>query len=323
MSSNNPVAPALMIPELEPGEEWLNVILHFTSDTLIKPELANESPPISEQFKLSEDIWIQQLDASLAKMIVEACNPTNFQMPIIQQQGHVYAFVRRTVLPGLFSDFGGMEELASVVALSRLVQPTTTGVRYAARVSLLNGAAKQILAYQPHGISPDVFLSKNNRRDWLTNADAARIQPLMPLILMRPPLPGRIHNAYWHHEYAMRTYYVDHRWVFVSTGLEALMNTSFYKGKKKFVSRVSRLAQMEGIVFSDAELERAYDLRSGLVHGQQFLSDQSNRLSDAEYSLYDKLEETLRRVLLHAFEDRTFAACFNGPQSIDNLLPYP
>jgi hypothetical protein len=80
---------------------------------------------------------------------------------------------------------------------------------------------------------------------------------------------------------------------------------------------------MEGIVFNDAELERAYDLRSGLVHCQQFLSDQSNRLSDAEYSLYDKLEETLRRVLLHAFEDRNFAACFNDAQSIDNLLHYP
>jgi hypothetical protein len=101
------------------------------------------------------------------------------------------------------------------------------------------------------------------------------------------------------------------------------MNTGPFQGKKKFVSKVGRLAHMEGIVFSDAELERAYDLRSGLVHGQQFLSDQSNRLSDAEYSLYDKLEETLRRVLLHAFEDRNFAACFNDAQSIDNLLHYP
>jgi len=317
------VAPSLMVPELEHGEEWLNVILHFTSDTLTKSELAKESPPIRERYKLSDDIWIEQLDASLAKMIVEACNPTNFQTPIVEQQGNIYAFVRRTVLPGLFNDFGGMEELASVVALSRLVQPTTTGLRYAARMSLLNGTAKQILAYQPHGISPDVFLSKNNRRDWLTKADAARIQPLMPLILRRPPLPGRVHNAYWHHEYAMRTYYVDHRWVFVSTGLEALMNTNPYQGRKKFVSKVRRLAQMEGMVFSDVELERAYDLRSGLVHGQQFLSDQSNRLSDSEYSLYDNLEETLRRVLLHAFEDRNFAACFNDPQSIDRLLPYP
>jgi hypothetical protein len=323
MSSNSSVPPSLMIPELEPGEEWLNVILHFTHDTVVKQDLARAFPPIWKKCSLSDDIWIKHLDSALAAMIVEACSPTNFQVPIVGQQGHLYAFVRRTTFPGLFNDFGGMEELASVVALSRLVQPTTTGVRYAARVSLVNGVAKQILAYQPHGVSPDVFLSKNNRRDWLTEADAERIEPLMALILKRPVLPARVHNAYWHHEYAMRTYYVDHRWVFVSTGLDALVNTSRYKGEKKFVSKVKRLADSEGIVFTEDELERAYELRSGLVHGQQFLSDQSNRLSDAEYTLYDKMEETLRRVLIHSFEDASFAACFNDPQSIDKLLPYP
>ena len=323
MSPNNSVSPSLMMPVLEPGEEWLNVILHFTDDIAAKQELAWESPPIRDRCILSDDIWIEQLDSGLAAMIVEACSPTNFQVPVMGQQGHLYAFVRRTTLPGLFSDFGGMEELASVVALSRLVQPTTTGVRYAARVSLVNGVAKQILAYQPRGISPDVFLSKNNRRDWLTEADAKRIVPLMALILKRPALPARVHNAYWHHEYALRTYYVDHRWVFVSTGLDALVNTSRYQAGKKFVSKVKRLADGEGVVFTEDELERAYELRSGLVHGQQFLSDQSNRLSDAEYALYDKLEETLRRILIHSFEDGSFAACFRDPQSIENLLPYP
>jgi len=123
-------------------------------------------------------------------------------------------------------------------------------------------------------------------------------------------LPKRIHNAYWHHEYAMRTYYVDHRWVLISTGLDALVNIDPYQGQKKFVSRVNRLAQSHSISLTENELEKAYKLRSSLVHGQQFLSDQGNKLTDAEIALYDKIEEVLRRTLLRAFEDNHYATHF-------------
>ena len=149
-------------------------------------------------------------------------------------------------------------------------------------------------------------------RDWLTETDARRLKELMPLILTRKPLPKRIHNAHWHHEYAMRTYYIDHRWVFIITGLEALMNTSPYQGQKKFVIRVGQLADAAGVDISGVDLERAYALRSGLVHGQQFLAEQSNRQSESDTKLYDQLEETLRRTLLYAFEDDSFAAHFIG-----------
>ncbi|MGA3372419.1 MAG: hypothetical protein ABSC48_11740 [Terracidiphilus sp.] len=203
-----------------------------------------------------------------------------------------------------------MEELAAVVAISRLVHPTTTGLRYAARVSLVNGQVRQILAFQPRGVSVDVFWSKADRRDWLTIAEAQHIKLLMPLIMEKRLLPKRIHNAYWHHEYAMRTYYVDHRWVLISTGLDALVNIDPYQGQKKFVSRVNRLAQSHSISLTENELEKAYKLRSSLVHGQQFLSDQGNKLTDAEIALYDKIEEVLRRTLLRAFEDNHYATHF-------------
>jgi len=47
--------------------------------------------------------------------------------------------------------------------------------------------------------------------------------------------------------------------------------------------------------------EFCYKTRSGLVHGSQFLSE-TVRLTDTEVHLYDRLEETLRKVLLRAFE---------------------
>jgi hypothetical protein len=86
--------PHLITPVLEPGEEWFNVILHFTTDTLTKLELLRTSPPIAERFLPHDDIWIEHLDSNVAMAIVNACSPANFNTPVIQQQNHVYAFVR-------------------------------------------------------------------------------------------------------------------------------------------------------------------------------------------------------------------------------------
>jgi hypothetical protein len=309
---------------MDAGEEWLSIILHFSNGAFSVPGTTTDGgPPISSRFQLSDDFLIEHLDPGLAKAIVDACSPANFQAPALQQQDHTYAFVKKTRLPGFFQDFGGINELAAVVAMSRLIHLTTTGLRYAARVSTVNRDLKQILAFQPRGVTIDAFCSKAEMRDWLTEVDARRLRALMPLILTRKPLPKRIHNAHWHHEYAMRTYYIDHRWVFIITGLEALMNTSPYQGQKRFVARVGRLADIAGVIISNADLERGYALRSGLVHGQQFLSEQSNRLSEADAKLYDQLEETLRRTVLRAFEDDSFAAHFRDEKSIDAFLPYP
>jgi len=137
--------------------------------------------------------------------------------------GHTFAFVRKSRLPGYFSDTGGLEELAAVLAMSRLIRPTTMGIRNAARVAIVNGKVKRILAYQPRGALVDAFQSKQNDQDWLGVSDAQRLKLLMPWITTKELMPRRIHNAYWHHEYAVRTYYVDHRWSFVCTGLEALV----------------------------------------------------------------------------------------------------
>ena len=65
-----------------------------------------------------------------------------------------------------------------------------------------------------------------------------------------------------------------------------------------------------------------YKTRSGLVHGSQFLSEMV-RLTDAEVNLYDRLEETFRKVLLRALEDRTFAANFRDEKAIEAFLPLP
>jgi hypothetical protein len=55
-----------------------------------------------------------------------------------------------------------------------------------------------------------------------------------------------------------------------------------------------------------SESDSAYDHRSRLSHGDAFLHD----IPQAEISLYDKLEETLRLAILKAFREPSFAAIF-------------
>lgn len=313
--------PRLYAPSLEPDEEWWDVILHFHTSHPANAENGN-NPPISERFTLAPNIWIERLDAVVARHIAEACSPRNFNLPIQGQLPHTYAFVRKSRCPGLFEDTGGLDELWSVLNLSRIIRPTTMGNRFAARVSIVNGVVKQVMSYQPKGAMLDVFSPKVSEQDWLGIPEAERLRSLMPWIITRELLPRRVHNAYWHHEYAMRTYYVDHRWSFVCTALEALVHSNRNGSTAQFVHRVGLLGGGQGITFTEAELVRAYELRSGLVHGSQFLSEQA-RLTDEELDLYHRLEDTLRAVLLRALEDRSFAANFTDEAAIDAFMPMP
>jgi hypothetical protein len=62
--------------------------------------------------------------------------------------------------------------------MSRLIRPTTMGIRNAARVAIVNGKVKRILAYQPRGALVDAFRSKQNDQDWLGFSDAQRLKLL-------------------------------------------------------------------------------------------------------------------------------------------------
>ncbi len=70
----------------------------------------------------------------------------------------------------------------------------------------------------------DITLGPNNR-DWLTRQDGEELRTLMPWLSEGRKMLPRIHRAYWNHESAMRSYYLDLKWMFVVEGLDALINT--------------------------------------------------------------------------------------------------
>jgi len=190
------------------------------------------------RFFLSNDIWIERLDKELAKKIRIACEPRHFNVNDVSGDRHLYAFVRR-VSSAEKRKYEGLDDLHALIALSRLVNPTSTGDRYSAHIFRYDEKDSPIFAVRFFGVSPDVSLV-DNRRDWLSVRDGETLRKLMPWL--SKTMHKRVHRAYWNHEFAMRSYYLDVKWTFVVSAFEALMNTREEQVRMQFRERVRQLA---------------------------------------------------------------------------------
>lgn len=203
------------------------------------------------------------------------------------------------------------------MALSRLVHPTSIAFRYAARIA--SGEDGQVKEVSPgpdtdHGAS--AFVAGQNHRDWLVKADLEELKKLVALLPLGS-LPPRLVRAFWYHEFAARTEYVDVRWTLVSTALEALVHTDRDQSTKQFKKRVSQLAAKVGLSsFTESDAETAYDRRSSLAHGQGLGS-----FTGVELHLYEQMESVLRKVLKHAVLNTPFAAVFTSEKAIQTSWP--
>ena len=101
-------------------------------------------------------------------------------------------------------------KLQNCVAFSRLLVPTSVSFRYAARIGYnTDHSIADISPANIRGVPVDTFLSTiPPERDWLTEAAGMRLQTLLARIDSKP-LPPRATRAFWYHEYAVRTYYVE------------------------------------------------------------------------------------------------------------------
>jgi hypothetical protein len=254
-------------------------------------------PPLvvtgTNRFPLSEEIRIERLDEQLAKRIQTACEPPHYKIDNFLHDRHLYAFLRRAS-EAEATKYEGMGELHSLIALSRLVRPTSVGDRYSAFILDSGLEDSAIYAIQYKGISPDVFVNKT-QRDWLSVQDGEELRKLMPWLSKTKPMHDRVRRAYWNHDYAMRTAYLDMRLPLVVSGLEALINVRKNDNKWQFQDRVQQLGKHFGIGLTHDDLSKAYDLRSKIVHAESFLYGLGAILPENQHnSLYDKLECLLR-----------------------------
>lgn len=274
-----------------------------------------------ERFQLREDIWIERLNERLAKNIQQACEPPHYNISVQPWDRHLYAFVRR--VPSIEkTNNEGISELFTTVALSRLINPTSTGERYCAKVFHFGLDDSAIQAIQFRGISPDVFLPQNPR-DWLSVEDGEHLRKLMSWVSQKP-MHGRVHRAYWYHEYAMRSYYLDARWTLVVSGLEALVNVEEQNVRKQFRVRVKQIADELQVKLSISGLNKIYTLRSKLVHGETFLFGLQTELpKDQQTELYEKLELVLRKTIRRCLEDEQFSDYFRDDKAVKQRWRVP
>ena len=290
--------PKQALPELKILPRGCYVILHIGLGPSQLQEKSS-SPLIvkeGERFELSDDIWLERLDENTAKHVQTACDPPHYKIDSADHDRHLYAFVMRVPEQQQIR-YDGLDILHAVISLSRLVHPTSTGDRYCVQIMHYGLKDSAIHAIQYRGASPDVFLD-SNQHDWLTVEDGEVLRKLMPWAATGKMMHTRVFRAYWSHEYAMRSSYLDVRWMFVVAGLEALINVGEERVSKQFRERVHQLASYFAIPLTVDELKKAYSLRSKLVHAEGFLHGLGNVLPTNQHNpLYDKLESVLRQTV--------------------------
>jgi len=285
-------------------------------------QLLASFPPITERIELGSGLWLGRFDSDLANTLMDACEPVLLGWPkAIRPFTQFYAYVRElddsAELVGWDKDL----RLQGCVAMSRLIRPTTVGFRYAARVH--RNSTSQTVTIIPaeiRGISVDVYLSPSHERDWLSTDEAAMLAKLLAAAapLQQPAFPPRVSRALWYFDYAQRTYYADLRWTLIATAMEALVHTGKSDSTRHFKHRVPALASEVGAkTLTKSEAGLAWDFRSRLSHGDGFLV----AMPQADISLYDKLEETLRLAILKAFLEPSFASVFTDDEKIAKRWP--
>jgi len=296
------------------------VVLHIRPgppypDAQTSPQIAADT-----RFELTENTWIERLETGFATRIQGACEPAHYNIDRDIRDRYLYAFMRE-IPQNETARKEGLLDLLTVVALSRLIRPTSTGDRYCARVLPHGGTDPPIEGLHLTGVCPDVFVGDNSR-DWLSPHDGLELRKLMPWVSIHKKMHGRVHRAYWNHEQVMRTYYLDTRWNLVVSGLEALITVEKSNVRKQFVNRVRKLAIEFGVELSETELHNAYTVRSGLAHAQNFLFGLHTVLSpDKHRPLYDKLEMLLRSTIKRCLLDETFGQHFANGAAVKTKWP--
>ncbi len=299
-----------------------DVVLH-TNDGMFRESaqsLLLAFPPVKDRIEIGQGLWLGQIEGDLAKTLMDIAHPKAYGVGVpVQQNAQMYSYVGELQSNVEIHHWDDDLRLSRLVALSRLIHPTTVGFRYAGRVRQIEGALA-IVPAELNGISPDTFISPTHTRDWLTKPEAELLAELNAKAepLTQPSFPRRVSRALWYFDYAQRTYYADLRWTMVATALEALIHTGTRNSTRHFKYRVPSLAAEVGApTMTTSDSDAAYDFRSRLSHGDGFLSD----MPQADISLYDKLEETLRLTILKAFREPRFAKIFLDESQIDARWP--
>ncbi len=276
------------------------------------------SQPIRTGTQLYKGVQIGRQSNELWKAVLTACRPPGCSFTPRLQFGQRYAFWNDNPAKPSEFNWDPDQSLATAVALSRLIHPTSIGFEYSARVIFSpDNRIKQIIPGPVSGLLAHAYVAPFATRNWLTENDVAALYSLLASFhAASADLPPRVQRALWNHEYAAALQWIDVRWTVVATALETLVHTCRRQSTRQFIDRVTTLANRVGVSFSREDAEGAYDLRSSLAHGQGFGTE-----DDATTTLYCRMEEVLRTSIRTAIQDAAFRDIFRNDDQIREEYP--
>ena len=287
-----------------------DVVLFENSGDPFDPR-TNDHPPIRERVEVGGGVYIERLPAELNRKIKGACAFRGHNWEIhMDTLPTLYAFIRETNDTDR-CDEG--EQLQVAVAISRLCNPTSIALEFAARVYAPGVRHQTDYVVQPAliaGHGNQAFMPDPNGRNWLTRDD---VGGLPALIAAFGGAPDRIRRAAWFHEYAARTEHVPVRLTLVATGIEALVHLETVRSTRQFVVGATGLASDCGLTFTATQASDAYDQRSRCAHGATVLA--------APPPVLIELEAVLRAALRRALLDPAYAGVFLSDANIRTRFP--
>ncbi len=292
-------------------------------DVLIFPNIVLAEVPVHEPVNLPElpvdlghDVRLEQLQGDLANRVMDACEPRGYNYQLILPYSDLYTFVRLNPPNEPINEWDSDGRLQECVAISRLVRPTSISFEYSARVRFSSKGELESICPGPVGSFGGItWVVKTNHRDWLDADDVTALGDLWRQTDLSN-LPERLSRAFWYYEYSARIPHVAVRWVSLTTGVEALINTRADRPTRQFVVRFSALAEkFAGIKCSHTTADEIYALRSKISHGSG-----PNDLGD-NLPLYSLLEIVLRMAIKEGISRQDVQHLFSSAEAVEKEWP--
>lgn len=268
---------------------------------------------------------MERLDAALAERLLRATDLRGEDWAPTRQYHVVHAYVRTVWdarnggAPDHLYHWDAEGRLYTCVQLSRLIRDNATSTEHAVQ-RLIRGDGSECLVPFDGFDSHVAYRLYPERSGWLDVNEARELRALLAAYWDGPPLPERVRRAMRCTESVTRERYLEDALPLVVGGLESLVKIGRAYVATQFAQRVSALADDVSAAITEARCRDLYDDRSALVHGAGVdLSRPHER--DAFEQGFIQLQETLRRTVRRALEDRGFASEFQEDNRIRARWP--
>jgi hypothetical protein len=262
--------------------------------------------------ELPHGVRIERVDCDIANRVFDATSLRGENWSPTRQFHAAHAYVREA-----WSEGEGTAPLDSwdyerriwpVVQLSRLIRDNGTSTEHAAQLQIHADGSERIVPFDGFE-SHVVYRLYPDRAGWLDTEEAVQLRTLVDAFWSGPELPRRVGRALRQTEEITGARYLQNAIPLVVGGFESLLKIGRQHLSAQFSQRVPAIAAEVDIDLTIPECEDVYDDRSALVHGFGLELEAPHEI-DESGRRFNELQETLRRVVRRAIEDRDFAAIF-------------